>query len=40
MREEYNSGLSTPTEADCFGWYWYISETQISVRLYQPAYLY
>jgi len=37
MREEYNSVLSTPIEADnigCFGQYRYIGKTQISVELY------
>jgi len=35
MHEEYNRVLSTPTDADTFGhygWYWYISETQISAQ--------
>jgi len=35
MREEHNSVLSTPTEADkigCFGRYRYIGETQISAQ--------
>jgi len=37
MREEYNSVLPTPTEADkisCFSQYQYIRKTQISVYLY------
>jgi len=37
MRKEYNSVLSTPTEADKigrFGRYRYIGETQILVYLY------
>jgi len=40
MREEYNSVLSTPTEADKigrFGRYRYIGETQISARNIGPA---
>jgi len=35
MCEEYNSVLTTPTEADeigCFGRYQYIGETQITAR--------
>ena len=35
MREEYNSVLLTPTEADKigrFGWYWYVGKTQILGR--------
>jgi len=38
MREEYNSVLSTPTEADeigRFGRYRYIGKTHISVDLWQ-----
>jgi len=40
MLEEYNSILSTPTEADNighFGQYRYISETQISARYIRQA---
>jgi len=41
MREEYNSVLSTPTEADTvghFGLYRYIGETQISADILVDLY--
>jgi len=39
MREEYNSVLSTPTEADKIGRYRYIGKTQISADISFDLYI-